>query len=303
MRTFAYIVSPRTIKRIRDIWPSARFLPAFVIKGLLKRSRPVKAVYIKGIKSIQGEEIAGYIVLCPLTDIMDTFAENLLMETLIFCENLGVAVVGLDEHLSSVAARIYEKIDKKIKVTITDGNAFTAWSILEAIYRYAKIKGLELKELGLFVIGRESALGKLCEKKLSEYVGKIAETSKDADIVISLYDYRNSAVYVAEGMKLGAIFCEAYSFDGGNAKIMLKDAVFIKSGLVKLPYPVNIKIKTRLPQGIIWASLAETMLLTFTKRFSQHYFGSDINPDNLEEVANIAVQYGFEVWVPQAPIL
>jgi len=29
----------------------------------------------------------------------------------------------------------------------------------------------------------------------------------------------------------------------------------------------------------------------------------DKNPDKLEELADIAVQHGFQVWVPEAPVL
>ena len=31
--------------------------------------------------------------------------------------------------------------------------------------------------------------------------------------------------------------------------------------------------------------------------------GEDSNLDKLEEIADIAVQHGFEVWVPEAPVL
>jgi predicted amino acid dehydrogenase len=49
--------------------------------------------------------------------------------------------------------------------------------------------------------------------------------------------------------------------------------------------------------------MAEAILLTFEGRFVSHSLNEETNPDNLEEIADIAVQHGFEVWVPEAPVL
>jgi predicted amino acid dehydrogenase len=303
MDTFAYIVSPGTIKNIKDIWPSVRLLPYFIIKTILKRGRPIKTGYIKGVKSLQGEEITGYIVLCPRLFATDTDSQNLLMDTLIFCEKLGVAVIGLDEHLSCVADKIYEKISKKIKVTVTDGNAFTAWSVLEALYRYVRIKGKEIKNLSFYINRKESVLGKLCEKKMSNYAGRLCESINEADIAVNLEACLDKGGDITGKMKPGAIVCELFSSNGIPSKEIRNDITRIRSGLVKLPYPLDSKIRTHLPQDIIQTPLAETILLTLAKKFFLNYLGNAINPDNLEEIADIAARHGFEIWVPEAPLL
>lgn len=56
-------------------------------------------------------------------------------------------------------------------------------------------------------------------------------------------------------------------------------------------------------KGTIYASLAETILLTFEEKFVSYSLGDYINLDKLEEIADIAVRHGFEVWVPDAPVL
>ncbi|MGD0335847.1 MAG: hypothetical protein ABSB18_01920 [Candidatus Omnitrophota bacterium] len=303
MDTFAYIVSPGTIENIKDIWPSVRLLPSFIIKTILKRNKPIKVGYIKGIKSLQGEEITGYIVLCPRLCATDTDSQNLLIDTLIFCEKLGVAVIGLDEHLSCVAEKIHDKISKKIKVTVTDGNAFTAWSVLEALYRYVRIKDKEIKNLSFYINGRESVLGRLCEKKLSNYAGRPAESINEADIAVNLAACLDKTADIIDKMKPGAILCELFSGNGIPREGIRNDIARIRSGLVKLPYPLDSKIRTRLPRAVIRTQLAETILLTLAKKFFLNYLGNAINPDNLEEIADIAARHGFEIWVPEAPLL
>jgi predicted amino acid dehydrogenase len=49
--------------------------------------------------------------------------------------------------------------------------------------------------------------------------------------------------------------------------------------------------------------MAETLLLTFAEKFISYSLGENINLDKLEEIADIAVQHGLEVWVPEAPVL
>ncbi|MCM8797155.1 MAG: hypothetical protein NC923_04675 [Candidatus Omnitrophica bacterium] len=303
MNTFAYIASPDSIEKIKIIWPSARYLPSFAIKVLLRKNRLIKTVYIKGIKSILGKEISGFIALCPLLEIDNLFLEDKLMEALVYCQNQRVSVIGIDGRVSSLADRIYQKINSKIKTPITDGNAFTAWSVVEAIYRYIKTKGRDIKNLTLYISDSDTVLGRLCKEKLSEYTAEITESISEADIVVILHPGQTGESEIINKIKSQAVLCEVYSYSGAYEKIRREDIFYIRGGLVKLPYPGNIKIKTPFPPGVIWTSLAETMLFAFAKIPFAHHFGSAINPDIPEEIANIAVQHGFEVWVPEAPLI
>jgi predicted amino acid dehydrogenase len=71
------------------------------------------------------------------------------------------------------------------------------------------------------------------------------------------------------------------------------DVTIIKGGLIKLPNAVD---------NFVHASLAETMLLTLEGKFTSYSLGDDINLDKMEEIADLAMRHGFEVWVPQAPL-
>ena len=44
-------------------------------------------------------------------------------------------------------------------------------------------------------------------------------------------------------------------------------------------------------------------LLTLDEKFVNYSLGDYVNLEKMEEIADLAVQYGFEVWVPGAPVL
>ncbi|MFA5276642.1 MAG: hypothetical protein WC417_07110, partial [Candidatus Omnitrophota bacterium] len=50
-------------------------------------------------------------------------------------------------------------------------------------------------------------------------------------------------------------------------------------------------------------SLAETALLVLDGNTVSYSLGENSNLDKLEEIANTATRHGFEVWVPEAPVL
>ena len=68
-------------------------------------------------------------------------------------------------------------------------------------------------------------------------------------------------------------------------------------------FSTDFGVDTGLPKDMVYACVAETMLLTFEMQFVNYSLGDNINPDKMEEIADIAVRHGFEVWVPDAPLI
>ena len=81
------------------------------------------------------------------------------------------------------------------------------------------------------------------------------------------------------------------------------DISIIEAGLIRIPYPFTSGVHTGLPRMIVSAAMAETMLLTFEEKFISYSLGAEVNLDRPEEIADIAVQHGFEVWIPDIPQL
>ena len=125
----------------------------------------------------------------------------------------------------------------------------------------------------VIIIGTADALADLCRKKLADYVAAIT-LPEEAQIIVNLQN--NTLVY--------------------------QDTI-VKTGLIKLPYPQDLKLNIGLLEGIVPSLMAEPILLALEERPLNYSFGDTINPARMEEIADFSTRCGFEVWVPEAPIL
>jgi len=308
MNTFAFLTNPNTISKFSLFWP---------VKRAFNVSR------IKKIRSTNGKETEGFLIFLPLSpqQILD-LSNGLLSEKIISASEiagrLGAGILGLGGQISLSANNNY----KKIKLPMTSGNSLTAWSIFEAVYRTSRIKRVDFKNSCLTVIGASEPLGVLCAKKFSYCLPKIIINSKkreelyaikenisnlnpieviieedvnkaikDADIVINTGNSPD-ITFDTQNLKSGAIYGDIFSLRNSKPDFNAETTV-INAGLIKLPFRGEI----------ISAAMAETMLLALEGKFVNYSSGGDSNLDNLEEIADIAAKHGFEVWVPEAPVL
>ena len=329
MKSFAYILSPISIKQLKALSPILRFIPDFIIRPNLKNNSPFKASYFKKIQSIQGKEIQGYLIVCPLLpqqmlDSNEAFVLDKIISAGHLAQQLGARIIGLGGYTGIVADKGLT-VAKKLKLPVTTGKALTAWSVFEAIYRVARAKKISLQNSSLAIIGAGGSLGYLCAAKLSEYIPKITiadgnreklyqlkervtnlntveiviednvhNAVKNANIIINA-TRSPDPLFNLDELKSGAIVCDVSAAwniaDNPNGR---NGITIIKGGLIKLPNTAK---------NFIHASLAETMLLTLEEKFTSYSLGDNINLDKLEEIADIAARHGFEVWVPQAPVI
>jgi len=334
----AFIIHPPSIRQVKNTWPITKFIPGFILKAFLKRISPFKISPPRKIRSILGREVEAHFIIFPLLSeqIYQMEEEEVFNRGIAagrIAEHLGVGLIGLTGY-TSLAGDKGNAFAKHMKVSVTTGTAFTAWSVFEAVYRTAKVKNLDMKESTIAVIGATGAIGSLCCRKLSGYAGKMIITArcqdkleqlkekilqlnpieviierdvrkavKDADIVITATS-TPQILFDIEEMKAGSIACDV-SLPGNisHKQKSSKKVSYIEGGLIKLPYPVDFGIDTGLPKNIAYASFVETLVLAFENKFASYSLGDNINLDKLEEIADIAVKHGFEVWVPGAPVL
>jgi predicted amino acid dehydrogenase len=338
VEVFAYVVSPRTIEQLKSLWPAVKIVPNFILKPYLKNTPCFKLAHIPKARSNHGKDIEGYIIACPFfapqtKELDEGFIRAKIMASSQVASQLQAGILGLDGY----TARLVEKninLLRHLKISVTTGSTLTAWSVIEAIYRTCKSKNISLLESTLAVIGATGSVGSLCARKLAEYVPKIIlngeysdkltrlkesiqhlnpievlieedvhKMLKDADIVVNANDLPGTALNPEE-FKPKAIVCDVSLSRNIISKAhQRQDITVIEAGLIKFPYPMALRINWGLPKDIIPASLAETMLLAFEERLVSYSLGDNINLDKLEEIANIAVRHGLEVWVPGAPVL
>ena len=298
-------------------------MPGFFRQSWLKNNPPFKIIRIK-------EEIPGYLIASPLLpQQMLALGEEFILDKIVaaghLAEELGASILGLSGFNSLVLDK-NNTLSKQLKIPIACGNAFTAWSIYEAIYRVAKAKKIDLKKSTLAVIGATNPLGSLCSRKLSGFVNKIILSAKERDKLERLKENilhlnpieiiikedahkaaRETEIVVITGLddvvnefKPNAIVCDMSISRNLNFDSNIN---FIQGGLIKLPYPSGLAKRIGLAKDIIYASMAETILLALEERLVSNALAESINLDRLEEIADIATQHGFEVWVPEAPVI
>ncbi len=260
--------------------------------------------------------------------------EELLLEKIIsagdVAQGLGARIMGLGGYLGILADK-KPMIYKHLKVPVSSGSTFTAWSIFEAVFKVVKQKVWDIKRLNLVVVGPITAVSSLCARKFSEYVAKIiltgeseekllklknminelnsleieieqdvSEAVKGADIIINT-NSKDSGLFNITDLRRETIVCDASVFQILAEKVKeRKDITFIAGGIIKLPKTEGLGLNLCLPEEIIYASMAEIMLLALEERLVNYSLGENINLDKLEDIADMAVRHDFKIWVPDA---
>ena len=337
MHTFAFLFSPVDLKHIREFWPLTRLMPDFFVKSFLK-DQGFKISHLKTFKSAQDKEIQGYFIVSPLLpEQLVELDEELVLEKIItasyLARDLGAELLGLGGYASAVADK-KPMLYKHLKTPVTSGTSLTAWSVIEALHRLAQAQKLNLKKSTLTINGATSSIGSLCARKLSASFAKIIicdkqkkklealaedirqlhpitveieenqhQAFKNADVIIAACSERDTNFGIEE-VKEGVIILDACLTRHITGKHSHRqDITVVEGGLMKLPGHEHSHINMGLPKDLIYASMAETMLLTFEQRFTTCSLGENINLDKLEPIADLAVRHGFEVFVPNAPVV
>ncbi|MBL7151643.1 MAG: hypothetical protein ISS32_01370 [Candidatus Omnitrophica bacterium] len=292
--------TPITAGQLKEAWPVLRLVPDFLVKSSAGNLPEFKVSRIRWVRSRRGREIEGYLILCPmLRRQFSSPDEEFILDKVIaaghIAERMRCAILGLGGYGSILSLPAYDRIVQTLKIPVTSGNALTAWTVIEVLYRAARIKKIALQGLSAVIVGNHTCIGGLCAVKLSEFglavITGSREAFKKADIVINAAASMDELIEVKD-LKPGAIFCDVSLFSlTGEAKLR-DDITVIEAGLIKLP-----------SGQVISAAMAETMLLTFEQRFVDYSGVGSINPDKLEEIADIAAWHGFEVYAPEFPAL
>jgi len=337
MHTFAFLFNPVDLKHIREFWPLTRLMPDFFIKSFLK-DQEFKVSKLKTFKSSQNKEIQGYFIVSPLLpEQVVGLDEELVLDKIItasyLARDLGAELLGLGGYAAVIADK-KPMLYKHLKIPVTSGTSFTAWSVIEALHRLTKAKNIDFKKSTLAITGATSSIGSLCARKLSANFGKIIISCKqneklealkkvilqlnpveiqiekdankaieNADIIIAACAEKDS-VFNLDKVKPNAVIldiCLHLHISGKHNH--RQDITVIEGGIVKLPLQPHSQTGMGLPKDMISASMAETMLLTFEEKFNTCSLGENSNLDKLEPIANLAVRHGFEIFVPGAPVL
>jgi len=231
-------------------------------------------------------------------------------------------------YFSSIADK-KPMIYKHLKLPITSGTTFTAWSIFESVYLTAQLKKIDLKKCSIAIFGPNNVIGSLCARKFSEYTQRViltggvtakldrlkesiqntsatvaveidtAKAMRRADIVVNCYNGPTVLFDIAD-LKPNALICDSAVFKHVAEKARKRpDLTVIDCGNIKLPLEQKLCPCAAEGNNIISSYLAETILLALEGKCINYSLGEQVNLDKLEDIADIAVRHGFEIILPE----
>lgn len=332
---FAFLMHPVDLHQVKTFWPLTRILPSSFIRPFLK-NESFKIIPLRNLHDKQGNEVNGVVLMSPIhPDEIVKQDDETIFDRIIAAgalrEKLGFKILGLGGYYGAVADK-KSMLYKHMKIPVTTGSAFTAWSIYEAAFKAAKKNNRELTASTVTILSPVNTVGMLCSRKFSgnaarvilsgdklhrlELMAKNVQTSSpgrvdiendlskavaQADIVVNadpLHCLLDSA-----RLRPGAIFCDASIFGDALEKADERKGICaIDCKAIATPFDDRLDLYLDLPQHSIYPALAETMLLALEQNFVNFSLGNNVNPDKIDYIANIASRHNFHVQVPGGEI-
>ena len=125
----------------------------------------------------------------------------------------------------------------------------------------------------------------------------------DADIVITGVNPEWRRQFDISVLKPGAVVCDcARPSTFGRADVAARpDVLFIGSGELELPGPVDMGVDLGLPPKVAYACMVEPALLALESRFECFTIGFDVRFDRVKEIYKAALEHGVKLAAIRGP--
>lgn len=329
MDRFAFIIHPLHVKDMTRKFGFAKYLPDRVVEGALRLVPPFTVSEVTGVRSVNGTEIVGNFIGCPLTarqmmELDVNYVTDKIVDAARKAEATGAQIVGLGAF-TAVVGDAGVTVADRVNIPVTTGNSYTVATALQGIDYAAELLEIDLRNARVAVLGASGSIGKACARilakrglevtlvarrrePLEEVARVIREESGvdarietqidralgDADVVVAVTSAVDSVVEAA-WLKSGAIVCDvARPRNVGRAVAQERQDVFVfEGGVVRPPGDVNFNFNFGFPEGTCYACMAETMILALEGRWEPYSLGRDLEVEKIEEIADLAQKHGF----------
>jgi len=328
--SFAFIIHPRDASDASRKYFWMRLLPSFLINLICRYTPPLIASEISGLKSYNsGEVIKGWLLICPLTarQLIGDREEGKkrVKATIALGEKLGARIVGIGAITSSITSG-GKDLTENLEIGITHGRTLTAGMTIDGVKKIAKIKGLNLNEATVAIVGATGVIGKAVSKLLInegvrefiliaktenlKYLVQLKEEMKglNPSLLIEtsthIHSVKNSELVIVttsspeiilnlENLKYGALVYDVTQPQNiSSLKVQdRKDLLIIDGGIVNTP-GINYHFNLGLPPETTFACMAETMLLAAEGKYSSCLVG-DVQLEKVNEMMELAKKYNF----------
>ncbi|MGE5307934.1 MAG: hypothetical protein ACM3OC_02480 [Deltaproteobacteria bacterium] len=322
--TFAFLTHPVHTQQVKIFWPLTRIMPQPLIRPFLK-NQTLKAIPMKKVRDRRGHETSGVLLITPIhpDDLLDT-DEEILLEKIVsagrLAQRMGFKILGLGGYFASLADR-KPMLYKHMKVPVTTGAAFTAWTAYEAAFKAARKNKLNLSQATVTLLSPVNSIGELCGRQFAgqvarmilagdkeERLDKVRTVIQGASLVdVTIENDLTKAVDAADiivnadplhslfdldRIGKGKIICDVSIYGGLEERAKRRpDITAVDCSLVSTPTRMRF-----------CPTIAETAMLSLEQNFVNYSLGENVNPNKMDYIANLASRCGFEVKVPGAEI-
>jgi predicted amino acid dehydrogenase len=261
------------------------------------------------------------------------FTYSRLLEAAELSRRLGAQIMGLGAF-TKVVGDAGVTVAKRAPLPVTTGNSYSAsgalWAAHEAVRRLAIV---EPDEDGLLhgkamVVGASGAIGSVCARLLALAADEVwlvsPETAKllqlkqeierddpravihvatdpagalsDMDMIVTATSAAGQKVLDIMSVKPGCVITDvARPLDMSPEDVAKRpDVLVIESGEVELPGEVRMK-DIGLPDGVVFACLAETIVLALEGRYENFTVGRSISWPKVKEIYQLGLKHGMKL--------
>ncbi len=261
------------------------------------------------------------------------FTYRRLLAAAEMAKKLGAQIMGLGAF-TKVVGDAGVTVAKRAPLPITTGNSYSASGALWAAHDAMKKMGLVSvgksgKMAGkAMVVGATGAIGSVCARLLAKAVDEIymvapepgkllslkeeiehetpganvhvmAHTDKylaDMDMIVTATSGAGKRVLDIMRVKPGCVITDvARPLDIPATDVAKRpDVLVIESGEIRLPGKVKMK-NIGLPENVVYACLAETIVLTLEGRFENYTLGRNIEWEKVREIYKLGLKHGMQL--------
>lgn len=330
MEKFGFIIHPLDRRDVGRKFPVlSRFSEEWTDK-FTKHAPPVIAEHMRGIygrdAAAEGWLVASLLNARQMSELPLPFVLKKIVAAGKKAERLGAKIVGLGA-MTSVVGDAGISIARRLSIPVTTGNSYTVATAIQATFQAASLMGIDTKQATICVVGATGAIGAVCARMMAPFGGRLLLAARDekkledlasliysessvlcqidtdlrravreADVVVAVSG-SSEALLLPEDFKAGAVVCDvARPRDVAKSVAEARDDVLvIEGGLVEVPGGWQGHFSFGLPPGVVYACMAETMLLALERRYECFTLGRSIQVEQVQEIDKLAEKHGFQL--------
>ena len=324
---YALIIHPVTEELLFHYEPGMKNKPERIIRKLLEWMRPFKASDVDILRSKEGNEIRGCLVMCPLlleqmVELESKFVLRKIIDTCKFAKDLGARIIGLGAY-AALIGNCGRVVENQIKLPVTTGSSYTVATFVQGVKKAASLMNISLKESNMTILGATSAIGRYCAAFFSPLVERLELCTKNlaklSNLLLELSAYkrkirksdnpeksiRRSDIVIVTGrgtsfdpssLQPNSLVCDATYPRTLLLEMKKREDVFVMEGVtVSVPNEVRFNFYFGLPPGLAYPCMAEPMILALEDRFESFSLGRKIDQSKVREISELAEKHNFKI--------